>query len=447
MSDVGSAVHSQAENAASVPSGDRQSSQLPPLPRWWEGGVAALYLYGYLALLCGQVVAVLVYPLLPSRAGSSPAIPQEPAAALVIAVVVTIVVWALEFLVLRAMTSAPKAQPRFYTELIFRYQQVRDRWAERGTAHPPIALPVEVKTQLEWATRALTGEDKGPGLRWAMAYGYVSVLRAVHFAEEALILVERHDRVLSDTVLDELSLKSSTIQARNELVKEIEAGRTALRSNAAEAPHPQAPAPPPPTHASGSSAAPLSMGEGLERLRLVRYAIDNFRDDLRDGVIRARNRLILVTFVVSTLTFLLLGLAEVVGVPSVCLTSVAALYLVGAIVGCFNRLRIEAKQSSAGEDFGFYQMRLMAVPLMSGLAAVGGVYLVAALPALLPVQGEPHAVPALWAIFDLSSNGASLLYAAVFGLVPETLTKWLLGAADKLQSDLLASRPINTETT
>ena len=177
--------------------------------------------------------------------------------------------------------------------------------------------------------------------------------------------------------------------------------------------------------------------------RAVRNAINVFRDDARNGVIRARNQLLLVMLVVSTMTFVLLGVGEVIGVPTVYVMSVAALYLVGAIVRCFNRLRIEAKRSSAAEDFGLFQARLLATLLMSGLAAIGGVYLVAALPSLLPLEGVTRAVPALSTIFDLTSNEAGVLYAAIFGLAPETLTNLLLQGADKLQGDLLASRPAN----
>ena len=381
-----------------------------------------MVLTGSLAPVLGQVVAVLVCPLLPARAGSLPDVPQVPAAALIVAVVVTIIVWVLEFFLMAPMMSSPKAQPRFYTELFYRYQRVRDRWDQL----PPDEVPLDVQTQLDWARRALVGEDRGPSFRWALAYGYVSVLRAVHFAEEALILVERPERVLSDAVYDELSVGGSTIATRDALGRQIEDARSGIAG--ADAPE-------------GGPQSREKDRLAREKLRMVRSAIDGFRDDARDGVIRARNQLLIVMFVVSGLTFLLLGLAEASGVPVVCLTTVAALYLVGAVVGCFNRLRIEAKQSTAEEDFGLFQARLLAMILMSGLAAIGGVYLVAALPSLVTIQGVARPVPGLSTIFDLSSNNTILLYAAIFGLVPENLTKLLLGAADKLQSDLLTSGP------
>jgi len=425
--DIGSNP-SPVANSNPTAAGDRASRGLPPLARWWEGGFSALVLTGSLAPVLGQVVAVLAYPLLPTRAGSSPAVPQSLPAALIIALAVTIIVWALEFFLMAPMMSSPKAQPRFYTELIYRYQQVCDRWTHVGLKK----VPVEVQTQLDWAHRALIGEDSGPSLRWALAYGYVSVLRAIHFAEEALILVELPERVLSDALYDELALGGSTIATRDALAKQIESARSGVATLAPVGDH------------QAREKIQETNREAREKLRVVRYAIDAFRDDARDGVVRARNQLLLAMFVVSALTFLLLGLAEASGVSVVALTTVAALYLVGAVVGCFNRLRIEAKQSSAEEDFGLFQARLLAMVLMSGLAAIGGVYLVAALPALVPIQGATRPVPELATIFDLSSNSSCLLYAAIFGLVPENLTKLLFGTADKLQADLLTSGPANS---
>jgi hypothetical protein len=405
---------------------DRESRGLPPLPSRWEGGFAALTLTGYLAPVLGQVVAVLAYQLLPLAAGSSPATPAVPVAALGIAAGVTIIVWALEFLLLAPMMASPTALPRFYRELMARYQHVRDRWEVLGSSAQPVERK-EAETQLDWERRALIGEDSRAGLPWASADGYVSVLRSVHRVEEALILIEPCERVLSDAEYDQLSLTHSTLDTRDDLLTDIKAATDDLSAAAAQADQSRE-------------------RQARDKLRVVRYAIDTFRDDARDGVIRARNQLLQLMFVVSALTFLLFGLAEVFGVPAVCLISVAALYLVGAMVGCFNRLRIGAQQTSAEEDFGLYQARLMATLLMSGLAAIGGVFLVAALPVLTPIAGVTPQVPALSKIFDLSSNTTSLLYAAVFGLVPETVTKLLTGTADKLQTDLLASRPANSKT-
>jgi hypothetical protein len=181
----------------------------------------------------------------------------------------------------------------------------------------------------------------------------------------------------------------------------------------------------------------LTPAQAREALREVRHALNEFRDDRHDGLIRARNRLVWTMLAVGVTTYLLLSLALVAAVPVKYIQAVAVLYLIGAIVGLFNRLRVEAGQSSAVEDFGLSQARLVVTPLVSGLAAVGGVYLIAALPALLPAGGgPPSTAPNLADVFDLATNPIALVYAAIFGLAPSTLTSRLTLASSRLEKDL-----------
>jgi hypothetical protein len=150
---------------------------------------------------------------------------------------------------------------------------------------------------------------------------------------------------------------------------------------------------------------------------------------------------------VGVTTYLLLSLAIVADVPVKYIQSIAALYLIGAIVGLFNRLRIEAGQSSAVEDFGLSQARLVVTPLVSGLAAVAGVYLIAALPALLPNGATPVPTPPnLETVFDITANPISLVYAAIFGLAPSQLTSRLMFASTRLEKDIQSTEAASPGT-
>jgi hypothetical protein len=191
----------------------------------------------------------------------------------------------------------------------------------------------------------------------------------------------------------------------------------------------------------------LNENQAREALREVRHALNEFRDDRHDGLIRARNRLVWTMLAVGVTTYLLLSLAVVAGVPVKYIQSIAALYLIGAIVGLFNRLRIEAGQSSAVEDFGLSQMRLVVTPLVSGLAAVAGVYLIAALPALLPNGTTPAPTPPqLETVFNITTNPISLVYAAIFGLAPSQLTSRLMFASSRLEKDLQSTEAASPGT-
>ena len=257
----------------------------------------------------------------------------------------------------------------------------------------------------------------------------MSVLRALHRADEALIIVEPTDAAVGDALHDALSLEGSAIGNRERLIDIVRIAMHRLSPGSAVSFMAAV------TGAPANDAERINENQAREALREVRHALNEFRDDRHEGLIRARNRLVWTMLAVGVTTYLLLSLALVAGVSVKYIQTAAILYLVGAIVGLFNRLRIEAGQSSAVEDFGLSQARLVVTPLVSGLAAVAGVYLIAALPVLLPNGSDPPATaPVLSEVFDLATNSMALVYAAIFGLAPSTLTSRLidgLGAARK----------------
>jgi hypothetical protein len=165
-----------------------------------------------------------------------------------------------------------------------------------------------------------------------------------------------------------------------------------------------------------------------------------------------RNKLIWTFLAVALTTYALVGLGLLFGIPKTALVSVSVLYLVASLVGLFNRLRVESSRSSTIEDYGLYLARLVTGALLSGLAGVAGVYLVAQAPAFLspltnysttptgPAVPAAAAVP-LDAIYNLTSNQLALFVAAAFGLAPSTLTARLQQQVDRLERDLQRSEP------
>ena len=378
------------------------------------------------------VVTIGTYLFLPTAAGVGPATPAYPATAVVVGVVATAVVWFGGAFLARALVSAPRAQLRLYAELLERTRSLRDRATPLAPATPEDrAAAEEARTHVEYATKELEGEGSGPALRWALASGYMSVLRALHRADEALIIVEPADAAVGDALHDALSLEGSVIGNRERLLDIVRIAMHRLSPGSAASFMSAV------TDKAADDKEPISENQAREALREVRHALNEFRDDRHDGLIRARNRLIWTMLAVGLSTYLLLSLALVAGVPVKYIQTVAVLYLIGAIVGLFNRLRIEAGQSSAVEDFGLSTARLVVAPLVSGLAAVAGVYLIAAAPVLLPTGDTGGAVPpSLEEVFDLAANPISIIYAAIFGLAPNTLTGRLGMASARLEKDL-----------
>jgi hypothetical protein len=117
-------------------------------------------------------------------------------------------------------------------------------------------------------------------------------------------------------------------------------------------------------------------------------------------------------------TYSLLVLAIVAGAPGEVIVAAAAFYLVGALFGLFNLLRNDDRSDAEVEDYGLGRARLFYTPLISGLAAVAGVVLMAVL-SNYAGGNAPAPAPALPDIFRV--NTGALLVAAIFGLTPGLL--------------------------
>ena len=353
--------------------------------------------------------------------------------AIAIGLLAALATWAVTGLCARPMTSAEAAQPRLYAELRSRQKLLSDRLP------PPTALPAnvpdgahqEVVDLLADAASELRPPLGDPGLRWAIGHGYTNVLRTLHRASEILILLETEEAVIGDALDDELSLEESTIDNRDRLGSILRAAVHRLSPGAAAAFLATAPGAAPPV---------LSAMEARQATREVHHAITGFRDGRRDSLIRARNNLMWTTLAVALPAYLLLGLAMLVEVDRVQVVTASTFFLVGAIVGLFQRLDAQSARDTATEDFGLYQARLISAPLLSGVAAVAGVFLVSALPSV--AAGTTDTVEsALWSAFDIREEPIGLLFAAVFGLTPALLTTQLDKQSSKLVNDLTTSVP------
>jgi len=115
-------------------------------------------------------------------------------------------------------------------------------------------------------------------------------------------------------------------------------------------------------------------------LRTVRRVIDEYRDDCWLGIVVARNRLCATMILTGLASYVLFAIAIIRGASETAITATAAFYLVGAIVGLLSRLRSESQNDLAVPDYGLSMARLITLPLISGLAGIGGVVLMEMLP-------------------------------------------------------------------
>ena len=152
------------------------------------------------------------------------------------------------------------------------------------------------------------------------------------------------------------------------------------------------------TGTRGAPKAPTPE-QAREALREVRYAINDYRDDIFDSFVRGRNQLIWAYLALAISTYVLLVLGMLFGIPKLTLVSVSVLYLVASLIGLFNRLRIESSHTPKVDTYGLYVARLLTGALLSGLAGVAGVYLIAQAPTFLgPLSTGPASIPAATAV-------------------------------------------------
>jgi len=416
-------------------------------------------------LMVGPFVTVLVY-VLPvsddyfawwSRWGS--------AFALAIGILVAIGVALFYAVVQRGQAAPEQVNSRLYSELCDRWNAVDahlsilcPRGSETGSAASNGSVPGEVAMACReaWAHRDAAGielklistpeSDKATisDVRWLLGTGFVSVYSRIHNAEEAMTVVEPQAQLVGEALSDELRIKDSALTNSDDLLHRLRWAVTVLGGGKYLCE--------PAARSEGETPTASEEERAQARivLRGVRHALNRFRDERRGGLATGRSQLIWTGLLTGVIAYALLGLAILVDAPSSAVTAAVVFYLVGAMIGLLDQLRIGAgSNSTTEEDFGLGRMRLFYSPVLSGLAAIGGVVVVAMLHASLsgaiveyaaPV-GPGEVVPTLDApplalIFNLDANRFGVVLAAIFGLTPSLLVARVQGLANRYQADL-----------
>ncbi len=324
------------------------------------------------------------------------------------------------------------------------------------------------------------------GLRWVLGNGYTSTWDYIHRAEEALIEIEPAEAVLRGAMHDMFSIKGSTMnngdelldklilavhdldplasiyfsehqpdksrdRLLNKLISTVINEKEVLRQiadkfniflkhgdNSTDDDEMEEV-----THTEDAINQSLQANARFA-LREIRRTLNGFRDGIWDGLVRARNRLLGTIALTGVVTHILLCTAILTeGVDTHtsnrdAIVAATAFYIVGAIAGLFGRFYNELGSSKGGDDYGLSLARLIATPLLSGLAGVGGVLVSALLYSKL-VVGANDVSTTLGSIFGLKAT-IYLLVAAIFGLTPNLIIKSLQQQAEKYVSDLKSSK-------
>lgn len=294
------------------------------------------------------------------------------------------------------------------------------------------------------------------GLHWVLGKGYLDLLRLVHRCEEAVFMYAPLDTVISEGKRDLGRLTGSTIPRRDDLLQQIRAALLAVDPDATWYLATAAQAAAATSLAGGSHkvsaaaeprvATPAQHVQARQLLRDVRIAVNEFRDAAKLRLVEARNNLVARMFLTALATSVLMIFIVLAQPPGYAVLAGAVLYSIGATVGLFARLYADRSNSFLG-DYGISHVRLFQTFLVSGVAAVAGVYIAVVLPIVLgnqvPKSPETTSVtqtlPSVENLYDIRYNPASIAFAALFGLTPGLLISRLSEGVDKYRQDLVRS--------
>lgn len=392
------------------------------------------------------------HPLLASITFTAPLIPSFAATitvvlfllgrssshALVYGAGATLLMWCLMVILARNVVSADHANTNVYYQLRERHDGLKVHLTTLKARHTGETAYEEAIAHNATVVAALDqkADQRRPqaGLQWVTATGYIALWNRIHRAEEALIQIEPREAVIGRACYDRGRLRGSTIPDRDDLLLQLEDARRALEHVGK------------PTAAGGQaqgSSGVLSEPDARATLRSISHVVNTFRDDRWEGLVRARNQLNDVGLFTGIVAFVFLSIMLVTAkVTPANILAATVFYLVGTITGLFSRLMADSSRQVAIEDYGLNFARLIHTPLFSGLAAIGGVVLLALLP--ISIAGEAPMVSGA-AIFDLGQNWFGLVTAAVFGLTPRLLIDGLQGRAEQYKKDLIKSETTEKE--
>lgn len=325
------------------------------------------------------------------------------------------------------------------------------------------------------------------GQPWIIGTGYNSAWVLLHHAEEVMIEVADVETVVRGAKHDFLAIQDSKINGQDELLDDLVQAVTVIQPEALiyfKEHQPdkssialsqlvqilnkfsdQSAASSLAIHAShknGVDADARNEAEAAARamLREVRSTLNDFRDKRWEGIVQQRSRLLTAIVVTGIVTHALLCVTILTNAPPVALAhqqftawtpiqagiiAATMFYMVGAIAGLFVRFYYESQGGTSVDDFGLSTSRLVAIPLLSGLAGIGGVLVAemfATLGGSVLIGSTSSKAIGLSTLFSLDPR--LLFTAAIFGITPNLVIKGLQQKAKEYETELQSSKAAET---
>jgi hypothetical protein len=222
-------------------------------------------------------------------------------------------------------------------------------------------------------------------------------------------------------------------------------------------------------------------------LSQIRSDINQYSDDRWARLVNNRKIMMVTAALTGIFTYVLLVVSVLLHATVPGLIAATVFYIVGVAIGLFSRLYSEwSDNNTTVDDYGLVIGRVLVTPVLSGLAAVGGILMVSLLsltllsspgsggnstssgnatatatPAVVstvatsgvtvqvsitqqpaPVSNN-QSLPTLGKIFNLETNLTALVFAAVFGFTPSLFINLLQAQANNWQSQIQSNSQAN----
>jgi hypothetical protein len=436
--------------------------------------------------------------------------------------------WLIYALVDRDYATASRQSPGWYGLLKGSVAALQLRAAESLAACPGETAAV-IQQQVTEHLCATAKRLEEPGLRWVTRAGFNVAWTDYHRADEALISIVPKASLIDVAISDLLRLDGSEIKGRAALQADLQAALKEIdpklepyvsglvtkdpkacaddTTSAAKGATPADTAASTPSTGlcprlwqcllaligkggAGSRRTPstdegaqtdpsVCEAEPISRIVIltIHRSLNTYRGSRWAEFGRARWQLMLTTTVAGMVGFLVLALTLIRGVQQDQLVAGWTYFLVGAAAGLFLRLRLASEESQVSDDYGLEAARVYQTPLLSGMAAVIGVVLMASIagssladvlnpesdkaaapaaavsspatdassapaasasPAPSPTQGTTSTISDA---FNLGKYPLGLVLALAFGLTPNLVLRRLGVSASNAKDQLLATRP------
>jgi len=353
---------------------------------------------------------------------------------IILGLFITLVLWLLLAIPCMRFATAEDARPSDYEglqgevkalEIRLKVVKEKDEATQDNALEHKKARAIVI-SDVEAAVHYINTRLCSQGLHW-LSTGYVNLWDRVNEADEAIIDVLPCETVIESAKYEELRLKNSMVSESEDLHTPLKkAIKTLSPANAMDTVSSDPNCSGPSTAINGQ-VSQQSEHEARANIRIVKAALHKFTNERWDGLVRARNQLMVTAFLTAFFTYILVIIAILAHVPPMNTLDAMVFYFLGAIVGLFGRLFDERNVDTVIDDYGLSMARIIVTPLISGLAALVGVLFVTTSSTIDTT------------IYKISLQ--NLVFASVLGFAPNLLINILRSKSEVIKGQIKSASP------